>query len=82
MTTLPPVIMELMVPFAPLFRKPTWEKAVTLVIGAILTPGRRTVTAALRVMGLADDVNFAKYQSLFGDWEIRDKLRAGGENVK
>jgi hypothetical protein len=30
-------------------------------MGAILTPGKRTVTSALRVMGLADDAHFQNY---------------------
>jgi hypothetical protein len=31
---------------------------VILLIGAILTPGKRTVTAALRIMGLSDEKHF------------------------
>ena len=62
MPTLPKEIIELFNPFAPVFHgETTWEKAKILVMGAILTPGRRTVTAALRVMGLKDDGNYAKY---------------------
>ena len=62
MLTLPNEIIELFNPFAPVFHgETTWEKAKVLVVGAILTPGRRTVTAALRVMGLKDDGNYAKY---------------------
>ncbi len=32
-----------------------------LLIGAILTPGQRTVAAALRVMGLSGDRSFARF---------------------
>jgi hypothetical protein len=32
-----------------------------LLLGAILAPGQRTVSSALRVMGLSDDQAFAKY---------------------
>ncbi len=32
-----------------------------IVWGAILTPGRRTVTSAMRVMGLGDEPRFEKY---------------------
>jgi DDE superfamily endonuclease len=35
-----------------------WEWAKVLLIGAILSPGRRTVTEALRVMGLHNDPQF------------------------
>jgi hypothetical protein len=53
-----------MQPFCPLFREPTWRKAQILFIGAILTTGRRTVTAILRVMGLSQEPNFAKYHQV------------------
>ena len=36
-------------------------KSQPLLVGAILSPGKRTVTSALRVMGLEDDRNFARY---------------------
>ncbi|WP_231943162.1 hypothetical protein [Calothrix sp. NIES-3974] len=31
-----------MLPFAAAFSKPVWESAIALVVGAILTPGKRT----------------------------------------
>ena len=43
---------------------PTWRKAQLLLVGAILTPGQRTVAAALRVMGLSDDRNYARYHEV------------------
>lgn len=61
MLNLPPAIMTAIVPFAPLFQAQTWRKVPVLLIGTILVPGKRTVTAALRVMGLKDDGNYAKY---------------------
>lgn len=61
MQTLPSQIIKLVVPFAPKFDKRTWEKGKELMFGAILSSGKRTVTAALRVMGHADDKNYAKY---------------------
>jgi hypothetical protein len=47
--------------FARLFSKRIWEHAQTLLIGAILTPGQRTVTAALRIMGLEAEKHFQNY---------------------
>ena len=47
-----PEIIQLLATFAPLFSQPTFRKVLTLIYGATLTPGKRTVTAALRVMGL------------------------------
>lgn len=64
MLNLPPAIMTVLVPFAPLFQVKTWRKVPVLLIGTILTPGRRTVTAALRVMGLKDAVNYAQYHQV------------------
>jgi hypothetical protein len=55
------VILSLLANFALVFNAPTWRHAQTLVIGAILCPGKRTVTAALQVMGLAQETNFSKY---------------------
>jgi hypothetical protein len=43
------------------FTAPTFAKVLVLIYGTILAPGRRTVTAALRAMGLADDKRFGKY---------------------
>ena len=40
---------------------PTFAKSLTLLYGTILAPGRRTVTAALRMVGLADDKHFTNY---------------------
>lgn len=47
--------------FAPLFSKRVWQRAQVLLIGAILTPGRRTVAAVLRVMGLGEGRRFKNY---------------------
>jgi hypothetical protein len=54
-------IVQLLNVFAIAFTAPTWKNALVLLFGAILAPGRRTVTSALRVMGLGDDPRFEKY---------------------
>jgi hypothetical protein len=64
MLILPEPIMTLLMPFRPLFRQPTWNKAQILFIGAILATGKRTVTAALRVMGLSDAPHFSSYHQV------------------
>ena len=61
MLTLPPPIINLLEPFRTVFHVKTWEKAQLLLVGAILAPGKRTVTSGLGVMGLAKGVNFARY---------------------
>lgn len=62
--TTPAVLQKVLLPFAYLFTRPTWRKAQILMIGAILAPGKRTVTAALRVMGLAQRTDFGKYHQV------------------
>jgi hypothetical protein len=47
--------------FARLFSKRIWEHARILFIGAILSPMERTVTAALRVMGLSGEKHFQNF---------------------
>ena len=64
MLNLPPEIMTVLMPFAPLFHAGTWQKALIVLIGTILTPGKRTVAAALRVMGLKDERRFALFHQV------------------
>lgn len=47
--------------FAPLLSSQVWGHARVLLIGTILARGQRTVTAALRVMGLSDERRFVNY---------------------
>jgi hypothetical protein len=61
MPTLPSELTSLIVSFAPLFSKPVWQHAQVLLVGAILAPGKRTITAALRVMGLSHERHFQTY---------------------
>ena len=61
MLTLPAELMTLIVAFMPLFSKPVFEHLKLLLAGAILAPGKRTVTACLRVMGKSADKNFQTY---------------------
>jgi DDE superfamily endonuclease len=50
-----------MQPFREGFTAPTWEHVLVLIVGSILTPGRRTVAAALRVVGLERAMDFTNY---------------------
>jgi hypothetical protein len=59
--TLPPKMVQALAPFAPLFSKRVWQHAQLLLVGAILTPGRRTVSSALRAMGLDQHKRFHRY---------------------
>lgn len=51
-------------PFRLLFTRPTWQRLRVLVTGAILTTQRRTVAAALRVMGRGGDTGFSRYHDV------------------
>ncbi len=65
MLNLPTIIINLLNPFAPCFYGvTTWMKAQTLLIGTILTPGKRVVSEALRVMGLSESGQFAQYHQV------------------
>jgi hypothetical protein len=61
MLSMPVTLMRLIVRFAPLLSKRVWEHAQVLIVGALLAPGKRTVTAVLRVMGLSQEGQFQKY---------------------
>jgi len=61
MLTLPTDIMTVLAPFSQAFSYRIWDMVQILTIGAILTPGKRTVTAVLRTMGLQDDRQYQNY---------------------
>ena len=61
MLTLPDPIMTVLTPFAKAFSYRIWDMVQILVIGTILTPGKRTVTAVLRTMGLQEEACFQNY---------------------
>ncbi len=58
MLDLPKTIIQVLRQFEGEFSERIWEWAKVLLIGAILSPGRGTVTEALRVMGLHNDPQF------------------------
>jgi len=61
MPTLPEAYLSLIQAFAPHFSNCIWQHARVLLLGAILAPGRRTVTAVLRIMGLSAERQFQAY---------------------
>jgi hypothetical protein len=50
-----------MAPFREFFTAPTWNHVLVLIAGATLATGKRTVTSALRAMGLGETTGFALY---------------------
>lgn len=61
MPSLPVEMIVLLAPFAQLFADRVWLHAQVLVVGAILAPGRRTLSSCLRVMGLSWEAHFTNY---------------------
>lgn len=61
MPTLPPEFSIFVVAFEPLFSNYVWPQVQVLLVGAVLTPGKRTVTAVLRIMGLSAEKHFQNY---------------------
>src|SRR5438876_4483745 len=62
--SLPRPIITILAHFEPLFTAPTWKKVVILFVGTVLARGRRTVTAALRQMGLQMDPHFSGFHQV------------------
>jgi hypothetical protein len=54
-------MIVLLTPFAQLFSERVWLQAQVLVLGALLAPGKRTVSSCLRVLGLAWERHFTNY---------------------
>lgn len=61
MLNLPPEIMPVLGAFMPVFSERVWDWVQIVVVGAILAPGKRTVTSALRVLGLSEESQFQNY---------------------
>lgn len=77
MRTLPTVMVQVLAPFVPLFSERVWRHALVLLTGTILAPGRRTVTAALHVMGLGQSKQFHRYHRVLNraKWSGREAAR-------
>ncbi|MHB8752703.1 MAG: IS701 family transposase [Aggregatilineales bacterium] len=69
MLNLPSEMIALLAAFEPEFSKPVWVLAQVLLAGALLAPHKRTVTAALRAMGVSQEKAFDKYHRVL----YRDK---------
>lgn len=61
MLTLPPEFLALMIEFQPLFSKRVFDHVLLLTAGALLAPGKRTITSILRIMGLSQERRYHKY---------------------
>src|SRR5918911_3580770 len=61
---LPEPIIAILIHFQPLFSAPSYHKMVWLVCGTLLARGQRTVTAALKMLGLEKEAQWSKYHHL------------------
>ena len=70
-------ILTVMREFQSAFSQPTWSKVQLLIVGTILARGRRTVTAALRQVGLNDETQFSLYHHVLNRarWNALDLSR-------
>src|SRR3954468_626117 len=71
--SVPRSLADWMWPFVRCFTGATWDHVLVLVSGTLLSPGRRTVTAALRVMDLDQTTSFAVYHRVLStaSWSAR-----------
>jgi hypothetical protein len=58
---LPEVILSRLMGFVDLFTRPTWSRVLLLLAGAVLAPGKRTVSATLRILGRDQEHDFPAY---------------------
>ncbi len=77
MRTLPTTMIRLLAPFTPLFSKRVFEHVRLLLAGVILAPGRRTVSCALRAMGLDQHRRSHRYHRVLSraSWSSREASR-------
>src|SRR5215212_3468875 len=77
MRTLPAEMIRVLAPFAPLFSKRVFEHVQVLLAGAILAPGKRTVSSALGVIGLDQQKRFHRYHRVLSRaaWSSREASR-------
>src|SRR5262245_35024395 len=77
MPPLPEAIILVLTSVAPLFSARVWRQAQLLRLGALLTPGARTVTAALRAPGLATERRFTNDHRVLNrsTWSARQGSR-------
>ena len=61
MCSFPDEFLTIIIAYCDLFSKPVFAHCRLLLAGAILAPGKRTITSVLRVLGLSQETNFHKY---------------------
>ena len=71
--SLSPCIIAILWPFSVLFSNSSWQTSITLLLGAILCRGKKTVTGILRAIGLSQESGFSKYHRILNslDWSAK-----------
>jgi DDE superfamily endonuclease len=74
---LPQRFLSRLAGFADLFTRPTWSNGLVLLAGVVLAPGRRTVAAALRILGRDRDPRFCTFHRILNRaaWSSRAMAR-------
>jgi len=62
--SVPQILRHWLQALRPCFTAPSWEHVLVLVMGALLAPGKRTVSSCLRMTGRAEAANFAGYHQI------------------
>jgi hypothetical protein len=77
MPRLPTRFAAVILSFAPLFLQRSWRHAEVLLLGAILVPGKRTVTSILRITGRSRERHFVNYHRVLNraPWSTRSAAR-------
>jgi hypothetical protein len=75
--TLPLDLFTLLLPFAPLFSRTVFPHVQLLIVGALLTPGQRTIAALLRTLGRQFDPHFQNFHRVLNRdrWSPREAAR-------
>ena len=70
-------LVSLLQSFAPLFDARVWSYAQLLLVGAILAPGKRTISSVLRIVGLNSEKRFQNYHRVLNraHWNSRAASR-------
>jgi len=74
---LPPRFISRLAWFADQFTRPTWANVLALLAGAILSPGRGAVTAALRILGRDGDAGFCTFHRVLNRAAWSSRAAAG-----
>jgi len=69
--------VRVIIPFQRLFSKPVFRHVQLLLAGAVLAPGKRTVSAVLRILGQKAEKNFHKYHRVLSlvEWSALEAAR-------